>query len=188
MLRSKYGELDQDALIVKLLVEEFSFTTVEVDDLPALRTQPRDKDKVYILGETHFGQKPPSACVELTNLKPKVKRQQNETGSVLLDESLVEGGLCATRYVYVKSRNYLVCKVSGGEIVSYVTWNIVHGTTGGRRRQRCVFGADPKPGFFSVNACLFFSKHTFQTPRSRSSRSIHPHGTKDGRATARPRK
>ena len=74
MLRSKYGELDQDALIVKLLVEEFSFTTVEVDDLPALRTQPRDKDKVYILGETHFGQKPPSACVELTNLKPKVKR------------------------------------------------------------------------------------------------------------------
>lgn len=73
VLRSKHGELDQDALIVKLLVEEFSFTTVEASDLPTLKMQPRDKDKVYLLGETHFAQKPPSACVELTNLNTKVK-------------------------------------------------------------------------------------------------------------------
>eukprot|EP00903_Cladosiphon_okamuranus_P008073 g7787.t1 len=71
VLRSKYGEVDQDALIVKLLMEEFCFTTVEVDDLAALRTQPRDKDKVYLLGETNFGQRPPSTCLELTNLNPK---------------------------------------------------------------------------------------------------------------------
>lgn len=84
VLRSKYGDVDQDALVVKLLVEEFSFTTVEADDLPTLKTQPRDKDKVYLLGETNFRQRPPSACVELTSLKPKVTANKGRERDPLL--------------------------------------------------------------------------------------------------------
>ena len=72
VLRSKHGDVDQDALIVKLLVEEFSFTTVEADDLPVLKARPRDRAKVYLLGETNFKQASPSECVDVSNLKPKV--------------------------------------------------------------------------------------------------------------------
>ncbi|CAN0134995.1 unnamed protein product [Ectocarpus fasciculatus] len=71
VLRAKYGEVDQDGLIVKLLMEEFSFTTVEVTDLQTLKTRPRDKGKVYLLGETNFLQSPPSERVDYSNLKPK---------------------------------------------------------------------------------------------------------------------
>lgn len=75
MLREKYGEVDQDALIVKLLIEEISFTTVEANDLPALKLRQRDKGKVYLLGESHFVQEIPPACVNVASLKPKVQRK-----------------------------------------------------------------------------------------------------------------
>lgn len=73
VLRAKYGEVDQDALIVKLLVEEISFATVEAGDLPALKQRQRDKGKVYLLGETHFMQDVPAACVNVASIKPKVR-------------------------------------------------------------------------------------------------------------------
>lgn len=73
VLRKKHGEVDRDALVVKLLLEEFSFTTVEVADLPALKSRQRDWGKVYLLGESHFCQTPPSANVDMTTLTPKVK-------------------------------------------------------------------------------------------------------------------
>lgn len=76
MLREKYGEVDRDALVVKLLLEEFNFTTVEVTDLPALKSRQRDWGKVYLLGESHFDQTRPSASVDMTTLTPKVKRMR----------------------------------------------------------------------------------------------------------------
>ncbi|CAM9229009.1 unnamed protein product [Ectocarpus sp. 13 AM-2016] len=71
VLRAKYGEVDQDGLIVKLLMEEFSFTTVEATDLQTLKTRSRDKGKVYLLGETNFMESPLSERVNYSNLKPK---------------------------------------------------------------------------------------------------------------------
>ncbi|CAM9786780.1 unnamed protein product, partial [Pylaiella littoralis] len=71
VLRERYGDVDQDALIVKLLLEEFRFTTVEAIDLPTLKKRERDIGKVYLLGQSHFNQTPPPISVDMTSIKPK---------------------------------------------------------------------------------------------------------------------
>lgn len=75
VLRERYGDVDQDALIVKLLLEEFRFTTVEAIDLPTLKKRERDIGKVYLLGQSHFNQTPPPLCVDMTSIKPKVSKK-----------------------------------------------------------------------------------------------------------------
>lgn len=71
VLRTKYDEVDKNALVTKLLQEEVAFTTVEAEDLATLKLRPRDEGRVYLLGESNFMQPLPSDVLVVQKLTPK---------------------------------------------------------------------------------------------------------------------
>lgn len=71
MLSTKYDEVDRGVLLVRLLQQEINFTTVEVNDLPALKLKRPEEGRVYIVGASLFLQPLPADGVVVASLTPK---------------------------------------------------------------------------------------------------------------------
>lgn len=71
VLREKYGDFDPNILVFRLLKQEVTFVTVEVDDLANLKQRRPEQGRVYILGKSHFLSPPALETVDVATLSKK---------------------------------------------------------------------------------------------------------------------